>query len=193
MAEPASDHASEHRPRSGADITRQNVRAMHRLDELAVAKRTVADRMAEFVARFCGSITFVWIHAGLFAAWLLWNVIPGLHHFDPYPFIFLTLCVSLEAIFLSSFILISQNYEMRVADRRSQLDLQINLLAEQENTKMLQLLDRIARKVGATDAVDPEVEALEQATRPETLARQIDRELREQAGQPPLHKDKARK
>ena len=172
---------SYRRPRSVADVTRENVLAMRKLDELAVAHRTWTDRMAEFVARFCGSITFVWIHVALFGAWILWNTLPGLGHFDPYPFTFLTLCVSLEAIFLSSFILISQNYEMRVSDRRSQLDLQINLLAEQENTKILQLLELIARQVGATHEDDPEVRVLEQATRPETLARQIEEAYRERA------------
>jgi uncharacterized membrane protein len=74
---------------------------------------------------------------------------------------------------------------MRVTERRSQLDLQINLLAEQENTKILQLLDRMARKLGLTEEDDPEVRVLEQATRPETLARQIDDALREHSGQPP--------
>lgn len=172
---------SYRRPRSVADVTRANVRAMRRLDELAVTNRTLADRVAEFVARFCGTIAFVWIHAALFTAWILWNAVPGLPHFDPYPFTFLTLCVSLEAIFLSSFILISQNYEMRLTERRSQLDLQINLLAEQENTKILQLLDRMAKKMGLYEEDDPEIEALEQATRPETLARQIDDALRERA------------
>ena len=176
--------AAYRRPRTAADVTRENIRAMRKLEELAVAKRTVADRIAEFVARFCGSITFVWIHAVLFAVWIGWNVLPHLPHFDPYPFTFLTLCVSLEAIFLSSFILISQNYEMRITERRNQLDLQINLLAEQENTKMLQMLDRMARKMGLYEEDDPEVQVLEQATRPETLARQIDDSLREQAGQP---------
>ncbi|MBC5782994.1 DUF1003 domain-containing protein [Ramlibacter sp. USB13] len=153
---------------------------MRRLEDLAVAHRTVADRIAEFVAKFCGSITFVWIHAVIFGAWLLWNVLPHLPHFDPYPFTFLTLCVSLEAIFLSSFILIAQNYEMRVSERRNQLDLQINLLAEQENTKMLQLLDRMAKKMGLYEEDDPEIAVLEQATRPETLAKQIEDALREQ-------------
>ena len=180
----ANSHPSYRRPRSVADVTRENVQAMRKLEELAVAQRTVADRVAEFVAKFCGSITFVWIHVAGFAAWIGWNVLPRLPHFDPYPFTFLTLCVSLEAIFLSSFILISQNYEMRITERRNQLDLQINLLAEQENTKMLQLLDRMARKMGLYEEDDPEVQVLEQATRPETLARQIDDSLREQAGQP---------
>lgn len=173
MSEPQRS-SSYRRPRNVADLTRDNVQAMRKLEELAVAKRTLADRVAEFVARFCGSITFVWIHAALFAAWIVWNALPGLPHFDPYPFTFLTLCVSLEAIFLSSFILISQNYEMRITERRSQLDLQINLLAEQENTKILQLLDRMAKKMGLYEGDDPEVQVLEQATRPETLARQIE-------------------
>src|SRR3954453_6286216 len=146
MNQKTNEHSSYRQARSVADVTRENVQAMRKLDELAVAKRTVADRIAEFVARFCGSITFVWIHALWFAAWLLWNWLPGLPHFDPYPFTFLTLCVSLEAIFLSSFILISQNYEMRISERRNQLDLQINLLSEQETTKILQMLERIASK-----------------------------------------------
>ena len=174
------DHSSYRRPRNVADLTRENVRAMRRLEDLAIAHRTVPDRIAEFVARFCGSINFVWIHALLFGGWILWNVLPQLPHFDPYPFIFLTLCVSLEAIFLSSFILIAQNYEMRVAERRNQLDLQINLLAEQENTKMLQLLDRMAKKMGLYEEDDPEIAVLEQATRPETLAKQIEEALIEQ-------------
>jgi uncharacterized membrane protein len=176
-------HSSYRKPRTVADVTRENVRAMHKLEQLANTKRSLADRMAEFVARFCGSITFVWMHAVLFAVWVAWNVLPGLEHFDPYPFTFLTLCVSLEAIFLSSFILISQNYEMRISDRRNQLDLQINLLAEQENTKILQMLDRIERKLGVTQEDDPEVQVLEQATRPETLARQIEKTFRDQSGQ----------
>ena len=171
-------------PRSVSDVTRENVRAMRKLEELAKTHRSFADRVAERVAGFGGSIAFVWAHALIFAAWVGWNIWPGLPHFDPYPFIFLTLCVSLEAIFLSSFILISQNYEMRVSERRNQLDLQINLLAEQENTKMLQLLEGIASQLGVRAENDPEVQVLEQATRPETLARQIDEAYRDEAGQP---------
>jgi uncharacterized membrane protein len=185
----SAGHSNYRKPRSGADVTRENVQAMRKLEELAVAQRTVADRVAEFVAKFCGSITFVWIHVVGFAAWIGWNVLPGLPHFDPYPFTFLTLCVSLEAIFLSSFILIAQNYEMRITERRSQLDLQINLLAEQENTKLLQLMDRMAKKMGLYEEDDPEIQVLEQATRPETLARQIEDAIREQSGHPPVGKE----
>ncbi len=122
---------------TGSDVTRQNVKAMRELEDAAVARRTGADRAAAAIARFCGSITFVWIHVVVFACWIGYNALPWFNAFDPYPFTFLTLVVSLEAIFLSTFIPISQNYDMRVAERRNQLDLQINLLAEQENTKTL--------------------------------------------------------
>ncbi len=170
---------------TGDDVTRQNVEAMRTLEEAAMARRTGADRAAAAIARFCGSMTFVWIHAAVFAAWLGYNSLPWFKAFDPYPFTFLTLVVSLEAIFLSTFILISQNYDMRVAERRNQLDLQINLLAEQENTKALQILERIAKKVGAHGGDDPQVRALEEATRPESLVEQIDEAYRAGNGHQP--------
>jgi uncharacterized membrane protein len=172
-----------------SDVTRRNVQAMHRLEAAAMARRTGADRAAAAIARFCGSMTFVWIHVALFAAWIGYNTLPWFQHFDPYPFTFLTLIVSLEAIFLSTFILISQNYDMRISERRNQLDLQINLLAEQENTKTLQMLERIAKKVGAHLSDDPQVRALEEATRPDSLAEQIEDAYRQDAGaQPPDNK-----
>jgi uncharacterized membrane protein len=168
---------------TGEDVTRHNVQAMRRLEEAARARRTGADRVAAAIARFCGSVTFVWIHVAVFAVWIGYNALPWFDAFDPYPFTFLTLVVSLEAIFLSTFILISQNYDMRVSDRRNQLDLQINLLSEQENTKILQILERIAKKVGAHLTDDPQVRALEQATRPESLVEQIEDAYRREEGE----------
>ena len=174
---------------TGSDVTRQNIKAMRELEEAALARRTGADRAAAVIARFCGSITFVWIHVAVFACWIGYNSLPWFKAFDPYPYTFLTLVVSLEAIFLSTFILISQNYDMRVAERRNQLDLQINLLAEQENTKALQMLERIAKKVGANVSDDPQVRALEEATRPDRLVEQIEEAYREEVGEPPSKKD----
>ena len=155
------------------DLTRENVQAMRRMEETALANRSRADRMAAFIANFCGSMPFVGLHVIAFTCWIGINSWPGLAHWDPYPFTFLTLVVSLEAIFLSSFILISQNYELRISDRRNQLDLQINLLTEQENTKMIQMLERIAKKVGA-DSPDPDVRILKEDTDPEKLVAQIE-------------------
>jgi uncharacterized membrane protein len=167
------------------EVTRQNVRAMRRLEEAERARRTGADRAAAAIADFCGRVAFVWIHVALFAAWIAYNSLPWFDHFDPYPFTFLTLVVSLEAIFLATFILISQNYDMRITERRNQLDLQIDLLAEQEDTKILQLLERIANKVGVHVSEDPQVSALEQATRPDALAKQIADAYRTDEREPP--------
>jgi len=114
---------------------------------------------------------FVWVHMIWFGAWVILNVLPGIPHFDLFPFTFLTLVVSLEAIFLSTFILLSQNHETRLSERRNQLDLQINLLTEQENTKMLKLLERIAEKVGAVTNDDLTLQVLE----PEKLVEQIEK------------------
>ena len=154
-------------------IIRRNVERIRGMERWSKRQRTFAERVAEAVARFCGQMAFVWIHAALFAAWIAWNTLSS-QRFDPYPFTFLTLCVSLEAIFLSAFILIAQNYEMRLTERRTQLDLQINLLAEQENTKILVLLQAIARKMGALEEDDPEIAALAEAVRPETISQEIE-------------------
>lgn len=170
-------------PRSVDDVTADNVRTIRKLEQAIMAERGFSDRLAAAIAGFCGTTGFAYLHVALFSGWLLLNTLPGAPHFDPYPFTFLTLVVSLEAIFLSTFILISQNQEMRVQDRRNQLDLQINLLSEQENTKMLHLLQQIARKVGASTGDDPEIQALQEAMRPEKLLAQIDAASEESARQ----------
>jgi uncharacterized membrane protein len=159
---------------SAEQLTEQNVETVTRLEEAAREKRTPTDRLAEKIAKFCGSMTFVWIHAVWFGGWILLNLIPGIRHIDPFPFTFLTLIVSLEAIFLSTFILISQNLDSRISERRSHLDLQLNLLSEQENTKMMVMLHAIAKKVGADLSEDPHLEALSEETRPERLIEQIE-------------------
>lgn len=177
-----SKDASYRAPQSVEDVTRVNVELIRQLDQAAVDKGSRAERVAGLVACYCGRIEFVWIHVAWFGGWIAVNSISGLPHFDPYPFTFLTMVVSLEAIFLSTFVLMSQNHEMRISERRNQLDLQINLLTEQENTKMLQLLERIAAKLGAEDD-DPTVKVLEEATRPDKLIEQIEKAY--QGGQAP--------
>jgi uncharacterized membrane protein len=156
-------------------LVEQNVRAIVELEQAAKQNRSLSERAAQRIASFCGTMTFVWVHILWFGGWVVLNSVPGHHHPDPFPFTFLTLLVSLEAIFLSTFILISQNQETRLAERRNALDLQINLLTEQENTKILQMLAAISRKVGVDLDSDPTLSMLEQATRPETLAAQIDK------------------
>jgi uncharacterized membrane protein len=171
----ADPKAGGHRqPLSVEELTQRNVETVLKLEEAAREQRTRTDRIAEVIAGFCGSMTFVWVHVIWFGGWVIFNLLPGVKHIDPFPFTFLTLVVSLEAIFLSTFILISQNHDSRVSERRNHLDLQINLLSEQENTQMLKLLQQIAVKVGADVAHDSHVRVLEQPTKPETLVEQIE-------------------
>src|SRR5438876_10790769 len=105
------------------ELTRRNVETVSKLEEAAREQRTPADRLAEVIADFCGSMTFVWVHVIWFGGWIVFNLLPGTKHVDPFPFTFLTLVVSLEAIFLSTFILISQNHDSRISEKRNHLDL----------------------------------------------------------------------
>lgn len=165
-----------HQPASVDDLTDQNVRTIVELERAAKVSNSLSGQIATSIAKFCGSMPFVWLHVAWFGAWIAWNASPWFSpHPDPFPFTFLTLVVSLEAIFLSAFILISQNDETRLTERRSHLDLQINLLAEQENTKILKMLDAIAGKVGANVDGDPDLEVLQESTRPDRLLEQIEK------------------
>lgn len=191
MASPSSHsrHArSRQEPRGGDyrslrsvdEVTARNVRAIVKLEAAARANQSRGARIAGVIAGCCGTVKFAAGHALFFAAWIGFNAWPGVHHFDPYPFTFLMLVVSLEAIFLATFILISQNDEARLNERRNALDLQINLLTEQENTKMLRMLERLCDKLGVP-LDDPTVSVLEQATHPDRLAEQIDRAAEREA------------
>jgi uncharacterized membrane protein len=157
------------------ELTQRNIEAIANLERAAGAHRGRGDRIADWITRFVGSMLFVYIHVVWFAIWVVANsaaFVPARYHFDPYPFTFLTFVVSLEAIFLSTFILISQNHEEGLAQRRSHLDLQVNLLSEQENSKILEMLESIQQHLGI--AVDPGARALEERTEPQRLADEIE-------------------
>jgi uncharacterized membrane protein len=162
-------------PNTAADLTRRNVERVMALESSEHAKATAADRVADAITAFSGSIRFVWITVILVGGWIGANlVLPRHDRVDPFPFPLLTLVLSVEAIFLSIFILMSQNRAAKVSDKRGHLDLQLNMLTEQENTKMLQMLEDIGRVVGAEFCSGPEVEVLAEATQPEALSQQID-------------------
>lgn len=162
-------------PQSIDDLTGRNLRMILAQEHAAKLGVSSGERVATKVAEFCGTMSFVWIHVVWFTIWVLVNTVAtSARHFDPFPFPLLTFSVSLEAIFLAAFMLISQNHETRMTEQRSHLDLQINLLAEQENTQMLKMLRSIALKVGADFEEHPDLAALEQETQPERLLEQID-------------------
>jgi uncharacterized membrane protein len=171
--------ARYHKPHTVAELTQRNITTIATLETAANARRTKTDVIADAIAAFCGSMRFVWVHIAWFGFWLGVNtlaIFPKRWRFDPFPFQFLTLIVSLEAIFLSTFILISQNRQALTAERRNHLDLQINLLSEQENSKMLAMMEAMMKHMGLPDT-DPEVHILEEATQPGKLVEQIEQTI----------------
>jgi len=132
-----------------------NVRQIARLEEQQPQARSVSERIAGAVTRAAGTAVFAVAHLVWFASWILINSgrVALIRPVDPYPFNLLTMIVSLEAIFLSIWILISQNQMTRQADRRAHLDLQINLLAEQESTATLRAVHGIAHHLGVDPAM----------------------------------------
>jgi uncharacterized membrane protein len=125
----------------------RNVRVIAELERRALQHRSPADRLSDAIVRITGTGSFAAANLVAFAAWILANAVVLRQPFDPYPFNFLTLVVSLEAIFLAIFVLMSQNRMTREADRRAQLDLQVDMLAEQELTTMLHMLHAVCEKL----------------------------------------------
>jgi len=177
IAEAVQEDAQYHKAHTSGELTARNVDTVIRLEREVRDRRTTGDRVIDNITAFCGSMPFVWVHVVWFSAWIALDILRHGATFDPYPYQLLTLIVSLEAIILSTFILISQNRDAKLNDRRNHLALQIALLSEQENTKVLKMLDRIAHKLDAADESDPTIEVLEESTRPEQLVAQIDKAL----------------
>ncbi len=158
----------------------RNVRAIAQLEEQTMADRSSADRASDAITKVAGSSGFVAAHAVGFTLWIAINVglVPGVSPFDPYPFSFLTLVVSLEAIFLAIFVLMSQNRAARLADRRAHLDLQVDLLAERELTVILHILRALCAKHHvALDEVGTQVGDLLEETDIKALASDLDEKL----------------
>ena len=137
-----------------------NIRAIVDLQRQAAREARRSERISDAITAFAGSLAFVLIHVLMFATWAAWNSwSPASWRFDPYPFGLMTLLVSLEAVLVSTFVLIAQNRMRRQSEQRDHLDLQINLLAEQEMTLVLRLLRQIAERL----EIPPESDDAEKA------------------------------
>jgi uncharacterized membrane protein len=163
-----------------ARAVHQNVDAVVKLEEQFLRNRGWSDRIADSIAGFSGSLTFVAIHVVVYGLWIVVNAgwIRGVPKFDPFPYMLLSMVVSLEAIFLSTFVLIKQNRMSRREDLRAHLDLQINLLTEREMTLVLQILQRISAGVGVRLS-SKELEELSAFTKVEDLATELRERLPE--------------
>jgi uncharacterized membrane protein len=143
--------------------------------ERVAGRRSLQDKLADAITDFSGHMGFVYLHVAWFAGWIGWNLGAfGARPFDPFPFGLLTMIVSLEAIFLSTFVLISQNRISDEADRRANLDLQIGLLTEHELTRALKMLDQLHRKLGVRQEAGSDLKELEAEVRPEDVLEEIE-------------------
>jgi uncharacterized membrane protein len=133
-----------------AHPTQLNIDAIVKLEHEALHRRTISERVSDAVAKFIGSVSFLMLQVLLVLTWsaINLNVIPGVKPFDPFPFGILALVISSESVLLIIFVLISQNRMTRQADRRSHLDLQVGMLAEQELTAMLQMQHKVCQRLG---------------------------------------------
>jgi uncharacterized membrane protein len=139
---------------STSRLVAQNVEAVAQIEAAERGRRSASERVSDALARMAGTGWFAGLHVAGFAGWIAWSIglAPGWPPIDPFPFSFLTLVVSLEAIFLSIFVLINQNTLTRLSERRAHLDLQINLLAEQESRKTVALLKQLLETGEIADA-----------------------------------------
>jgi len=160
-------------PSGLSPVLERNIRALQERRRREEAEATAEERVAGAITRFTGSMRFVYLHLALFGFWIVANLgwVPGVPRWDP-SFVVLAMIASVEAIFLSTFVLISQNRMTADADKRADLDLQISLLSEHELTKVARLLTQIAARL----EVRPEDESeLKEAARDIAPERVLDR------------------
>jgi uncharacterized membrane protein len=133
------------------------------------------DRLADAIAHFAGSMPFVYLHIVIFGFWIAANLhwIPGVVAWDE-SFVILAMFASVEAIFLSTFVLITQNRMAAAGTKRADLDLQISLLMEHELTKVATLLSEMAKQIGVSTEVDEELEEVKKDVAPEAVLDKIE-------------------
>src|SRR5690242_16429576 len=118
-------------------VTSRNVRKIAEVERAALEKRNLGERIADKFSAFIGSWTFIIGQTAILGGWIIINLLARAQHWDPYPFNFLNLALSIQVAYATPIIIMSQNYQSRLSQQRNHLDLQINLLSEQENTEML--------------------------------------------------------
>lgn len=162
-----------------ADVVERNIQALlaHRREE--EGSRSLGERIADGVTRFTGSLYFVSIHLIILMLWLLVKLgwLPRLAPVEP-SFTILASVASVEALFLATFVLITQKRMAALAAKRAELDLQISLLAEHEITRLLTLVTAMAERMGLDRAQDPELAELSQDVAPEQVIEKMEAQER---------------
>jgi uncharacterized membrane protein len=165
-----------------SSIVARNIKALYERKKQEESRKTFEEKLADRITAFTGSMKFIYIHLVLFGFWLLYN--SGWFNVNPFDptYVILAMFASVEAIFLSTFVLISQNRMNIQADKRAELDLQVSLLTEHEVTKMIDLLTRIARKTGVENVNTSEMEELKKDVLPEKVLDTMEKESRNSEG-----------
>jgi uncharacterized membrane protein len=160
-------------------VMQRNIRALLERRRNEDERKTTELKVADSITRFSGSMLFVYIHLALFGGWIMANL-PWMPwpKFDP-SFVILAMFASVEAIFLSTFVLISQNRMQSQADKRADLDLQISLLAEHEVTRLITLVKAMAEKLEVEASRDPQLNELQQDVAPERVLDALEQNQRE--------------
>jgi uncharacterized membrane protein len=163
------------KPPGLSTVLERNIQALSERRQREERQATFQEKIAEAITRFTGSMLFVYIHLAIFGFWIVANVgwIPGVPQWDE-SFVVLAMWASVEAIFLSTFVLISQNRMQAAADKRADLDLQISLLAEHEITKIATLVAAIAERLDVRTEVDEEFHEISQNVAPEAVLDEIE-------------------
>jgi uncharacterized membrane protein len=158
----------------GDEILHSQKAALKLREKLESEKRW-SDRLADFLTRFFGTVEFLLLNGLLFVFWIVANcgIIPGIAPFDPYPYGLLTMIVSLEAIFLATIVLVSQNRMNKVATLREELDFVITIQAEEESTRILKMLDEIHDHLGLNPKDDHELRLMKKRTDIERLRKML--------------------
>jgi uncharacterized membrane protein len=146
---------------------KRNIETIAQIEQALLRKRNMAERMGESVAHFFGSLGFIAAHILFFTLWIIINTgkMPRIRPFDPFPFSFLSLIVGIEFIFLTTFVLLNQKYQIRREEQWSHLHLQLSMLTEQEVTRTVQMLSAISHKLGIHGAVtDNELDEMKKPT-----------------------------
>src|SRR5215203_5004676 len=171
------DASPTYRPQPAglSTVLARNIHSLQERRQREEAQASVQEKLAETITRFTGSMLFVYIHLATFGFWIVANLgwVPGVPKWDE-SFVVLAMWASVEAIFLSTFVLISQNRMQAAADKRADLDLQISLLAEHEVTKLVTLVSAMAEKMGVRTEVDEELDEITQDVAPEAVLDEIE-------------------
>jgi len=162
-------------------ITHSSRRIIKSLKAKADARRTWTEKTADWMVANFGSFTFQVINIVWFTIWITINIglVPGIVPFDPFPFGLLTMLVSLEAIMLAIFVLISQNREAKLEDLREEIDLQVDVITEEELTKALKMLNLLLQKNGIDMSKDIVLQSMLVPTNVEKIEKALERQIEE--------------